>query len=510
MVNLLWSWLGVCATLVTGIVVSPYLIRKLGAEGYGLWALSFALVEYGVFLDLGFRSATVKYVAHYWATSEPGRVNEVLNTALLYAVIISASLFAFACIGSSHLDRIFNVSAGYVRQFRILVVLVALSWCLGFVFNNFAASLEAVQRFDLHSKVAVVGTILRAAGTLVLLFLGYGLIQIGMLVVGTQALAYTLYFVSFRSIFPQLRLSPRYASLNVLRLMSRFGIHTFVINVATLLVNQSAPLLIGHFLPAAAVGYYALPNRLLQYTGEAVGRAGIITNANTAELQARGETSGLPQLAIFANRYSVVLFMPMAIFLWIYGLPIFRLWVPAIAQYSAPLLPILLTGYMIAVVGQFSSAMLLQGLGRHQRYSRGLMAEAVLGVLVSMWAIPRYGVVGAAWVAASLMILNRGIFAPWLVSREMRFSYSAFLRAIYGRPVVAAIPTVAVAAAMRSFVLPGRSWSGIAAAAALIAACYYAMAWFLCVPPDHRMLLRAWMTRALHALGAARHSASTG
>lgn len=51
-VNLLWSWMGVCATLATGIFLSPYLIRKLGAEGYGLWALSFALVEYCVFLDL--------------------------------------------------------------------------------------------------------------------------------------------------------------------------------------------------------------------------------------------------------------------------------------------------------------------------------------------------------------------------------------------------------------------------------------------------------------------------
>src|SRR6266496_5963465 len=61
--NILWSWMGVAAGLFTGLLLSPYMIHKLGAEGYGVWAISFSLVEYCGFLDLGFRSAIVKYVA---------------------------------------------------------------------------------------------------------------------------------------------------------------------------------------------------------------------------------------------------------------------------------------------------------------------------------------------------------------------------------------------------------------------------------------------------------------
>jgi O-antigen/teichoic acid export membrane protein len=52
--SLLWNWMGVAAGLFTGLLLSPYLIAKLGPEAYGLWTLSFALVEYCSFLDLGF------------------------------------------------------------------------------------------------------------------------------------------------------------------------------------------------------------------------------------------------------------------------------------------------------------------------------------------------------------------------------------------------------------------------------------------------------------------------
>jgi hypothetical protein len=42
-------------------LLSPYLIRKLGSDAYGVWILAFGLIEYCWLFDLGFRSATVKY-----------------------------------------------------------------------------------------------------------------------------------------------------------------------------------------------------------------------------------------------------------------------------------------------------------------------------------------------------------------------------------------------------------------------------------------------------------------
>ncbi len=497
--SILWSWMGVAASLFTGILLSPYLIRKLGAEGYGVWTLSFALVEYGTFLDLGFRSAVVKYVAHYRAVEQPLGINQVINTGLLYSSLVSMGIFASTVLVSGSLHYFFHMSAAFEHSFRILIILVSLSWCVGFVFGLFGACLEAIQRFDLYNKATVVVTIARAAGIALLLYLGHGLIAIGVLTVVTQCVGYALYYILFRRVVVSLRVSPRYASVQTLRTMARFGIHTFFINVSSLLLNQGPPMLIGHFLPAAFVGFYQLPMKLIQYTSDAVARIGIITNANAAELHARGDSRAISQLATYANRYSLMLFMPLAIVFWIFGDRIFHLWVPSIAGFSAPLLPILLAGYMIAVVAQFSSGMLLQGLGRHQWFARGMLLESVVVFVLLVVVVPRQGILGSAWVIASCMVINRGILAPWLMSREIGLPFVSFVHSIYTWPVITAIPVAGLAYLLRISILPGYTWLQIFSVAVVVGVAYFSLAFFLCLPQDHRArltgLIRERMSR---------------
>jgi O-antigen/teichoic acid export membrane protein len=488
--------------LFTGFLLSPYLVRKLGPEGYGIWVLSFSLVDYYTFLDLGFRSATVKYVAHYWTLGDHDNVNAILNTGVLYAGVISAPLFLLIVLASNSFHKFFQISPALLPSFRLLIILVSLSWCLGFVFNTFNAALEAVQRFDLSNKVNVVTTVIRSGGTAVLLWLGYGLIGIGVLMVISQSIGYALNVVSFRRIFPQLKLSLRHASFRTLREMGRFGIHTFVLNSSSLFLSQSPPLIIGHFLPAAFIGFFSLPNRLIQYTGGAVSGIGSVVNANAAELQARGEKLALSQLAIYTNRYCLTLFMPLAIVFSFFGYQLFKLWVPTAVHFAAPLLPVLTIGYLIAVAGQYSSGMLLLGLGRHQWFARGQLIEAIICVCSLIYVTPRYGILGVAYVVAVCMIVNRGLFAPWLLSRELGLSFLAFMFSIYGRPILIAVPVAALAIWLRMTILPGVSWVQLFSASALVAGAYFIPAFFVCLADHHRAMLQRWVRARLSTGGS--------
>ena len=495
--NVFWNWLGVGVGIVSGVLLSPYMIHKLGPEGYGVWALSFSVVENYWFLDLGFRSAMVKYVAHYWARGELDKVQEVVNTAVAIAGITATVVFTAVAFGARHIDRFFQVSPEYRSSFFTLVLLISASWCFSAVFGLFGAGLESLQRFDLYNRILVITTTLRSPGTLILLYLGYGLVEIGILVVSSQVLGYLLHFYYFRKVVPTYRMSFRGARLAMVRQMGRYGIHNFLGNVSTQLANQGPSILIGHFLPTAFVGYFQIPVRLLQYTGEAVGRIGAITNSNTAELVAKGEHDALSQLAIYTNRYCVALFMPLAILFYSHGGAFFNLWLPKAASYAAPLLPILLTSYLISVIGQFSSGMLLMGLARYQWYSRGLFVEAV-AVFAGLWyVLPRYGILGAAWVTAIAMTLNRGLFLPWLVSRVMNFNYFWFMNSTYTRPFLAAAPVYALALWLSTTFLPGKTWLELALMAVIVGVLYYALAIMICLPPQHQALLRGWIARKI-------------
>jgi O-antigen/teichoic acid export membrane protein len=66
------------------VLLTPYIIRKLGDGRYGIWALAFALIEYVFLFDLGFRSAIVTFVSRYRVEGNIKRINEVINTSLGY------------------------------------------------------------------------------------------------------------------------------------------------------------------------------------------------------------------------------------------------------------------------------------------------------------------------------------------------------------------------------------------------------------------------------------------
>lgn len=495
--NVLWSWLGVAVTIASGIFLSPYLIRKLGDEGYGVWVLVFGLIENYWLFDLGFRSATVKYSAHYRATGEVGKINEVINTGVVYFSFVALVLFAGSIALSRHADRIFKVSPEYHASFAFLIALVGTSWAFGMIFNIFTACLEGFQHFGLSSRIAISATVARVVGMAILLFLGYGLVALGILVVASQVLAYALSAIALRRVFPEQRFSLRMARFAMFRQMVSYGVHTLTGGVATQLLNQGAPLLIGHFRPAAFVGYFSVPVRLLQYTGDAVDRVGLITSSNAAELTAKEEHDAIPRLGMYVNRYCLTLFLPMAIFLFFYGRELIRVWIrkPDFVAMSAPLLPVLLIGTTLAIAGQVNSSSILYGMAKHRGYARGLLVEGIALAAALYFVVPRYGIIGAAWVTSVLMVLDRGIFTPWLLCRHLDFDFVLYMRSIYLRPMLVAIPVAAFAYSLRSAVLPGNNLVQVLAAGAAIAALFYPLAFFLCVDGKHRPLALRWIAR---------------
>jgi len=494
--SVVWNWAGVSISLITGFLLSPYLFRKLGPEGYGIWALSFSLIEYYWLLDLGVRSATAKFVAHHWTTAEPEQVSEVMSTAVSYSSLIAVLMLGLVTLLISPIQEFFHISPAYRDSFRTLLMLITLSWSLGLVFNLFSAALEAVQRFDVTNRITIITTGTRAVLWFVLLYLGYGIVALGVATLLNYCIMYVLNYYYFRKVLPDCRISLRHAGLPVLKKMWNYGVHTFLQTVSMMGLNQGPPILIGHFLPTEFVGFYNLPVRLLQYTVEFIGRIGVVTNVNAAALSAREESQPLAKLAEYANRYCLAIFFPLAILLWIYGPQFFLIWIgPSGAGQAAPLLPILLIGYLFAVVAQFSSSMLLLGLGKHQRYAKGLFVEAVLAVGALWVVIPRWGIIGAAWICAILMILNRGLLAPWLVARTLSIPFSHYMGTIYIRPIAAAAPVIAIAYLARATVLPGSNLLQMVAAGALIAVLYYSLAYLICLDQAHRSLLETWLRR---------------
>jgi O-antigen/teichoic acid export membrane protein len=337
----------------------------------------------------------------------------------------------------------------------------------------------------------------RSVGCALLLYLGFGLRELGVTLVIGQFAGNLLAMLAFRSVFPQMRLERQYLSLSLAREMWAYGVHSFVANVSNLLLNQGAPMVIGHVGSVAMVGFFTFPSKLLSYSVDAVTRIGLVTRSNVVEMQTKGDEESIYRLGIYLNRYCVTLFVPLVMFLLVYGSELLHIWVKdqAMAEAAGPLLPVIALTTMFAVAGQYNSTSMLYGLARHDRMAKGLLVEGLVGLLGIWLVLPHFGLMGVACVVGLLAVADRGILVPWLVCHALRRSFVEYMAGIYVRPLATAIPVLLAARAIKAMGVAGTSWPQLIGMGAFCAAGVFLPAFFTCMTREHRDLM-------LHSLGA--------
>lgn len=497
-INVLWNWLSVGANLFTGIFLTRYMIRKLGDQRYGTWTLVFSLIEYVFVFDLGFRSAIVNFVSRFRAQDDDAGINEVINTALFYftGVAVLGACLTLALAGQGY--RFFQIAPEDRADFTFLLLLLGFTWAAGVISSIFQASLEAFQQFKTYNHIFIVMMVLRASGCAVLLYLGRGLRGMGISVVAAQCLGYVLMFATFRRAFPALRFSRCFVRWERWKEMAHFGVRTLAAGLALLFLNQGPPLLIGHYSPAAFVGYYTLPSRLLNYAVEMICRVGFVTAPKTAELYALGRNDQIVRMGTYINRYSLSLFLPLSIFMAVFGRELLALWLgPAFAEHSGPLLPIFAISVALAVAGQFNSSSIVYGIGKHGPFALSMIVESLATLAGIAIVLPRYGLFGTACLVALLTVVNRGLITPWIVCHQLHYSYAGYMLGIYARPIISTLPLLGLAIWIKSFWLSGRTWFELGTAGAIIGVTGLFLCVFTCIEADHRVMLRDMILRRL-------------
>lgn len=488
--NVFWSWLGVLFSIASSLLLSPFIIHRLGDERYGIWVLVYSMVEYYGLVDFGFRSAVCKYAAHFRATGEIRQLEEVVATALFYfsgaGVIIIAGSIVLAWLSS----RFFPISPQNLPAFRFLIILTGVIEGLGVLANTCTAVIEAYQRFDITNRIFVTANAVRVLGSFTVIYFGFGLRPLGGCVLFGQLLGYALTYRAMRRLLPGCSFSFRRATRAMARQLFGYGRHTFMANISLMVLNQDAPILIGHYLSAAFAGYFVYSLRLVTYSVELVGRLGLVTGSKTAELCAHGDRAGIARMAVLVNRYSLLLFLPIAAYLSIFGRQLLTVWInPSFASHGAPLIPILGAGIVIAVAAAYNSISILYGLGLHSSLARAVFVEAIASVVGLIYVIPRYGLIGAAWVVAGLLILSRGIVVQWAVSRHIGMRFTEYLGSIYRGPLLVATPVVGLTWLVNHALSAPATWPVVLGGGAVMAVCYYGIAFFFALDPNHRSLI---------------------
>ena len=447
------SWFALGVNVVVGIFLSPYILHRLGDTAFGLWILIFSATGYYGLFDLGIRSSIIRYVAKYSATDEPEELDRLASTALFTYSGIGLLTMAITLIGSHYMNSIFRIPADFVGTARWLLLMVGASVSLGFPLGMFGGILEGLQRFYLLNFTSTSSTLLRALLIVLALRHGRGLLTVAFITVSLPLLAG---LINAAAVFPlvRLRLGAEYVRWSSLRRIASYSGTTFLIIIAQRLRFKTDAVVIGAFVSAAAITYFTIGSRLVDYASEMVSSLAQIFVPMSTQSHAKGDLEGLRKILIVGNRACAYIVFPITAIFTILGKSIIEAWVgPKYVATSYPILLVLLYP-MTLMLAQSASGRTLWGMAKHRALAWVVLAEGVSNLVLSVILVRPYGIMGDAVGTAIPLVCSQIFFLPGHLCRLLRIKIWTYLYGAYAFPLGLCIPLVAVLLLMQRWFIP--------------------------------------------------------
>lgn len=434
------NWLALITTMVVAFLMSPFLVHRLGNTVYGVWILVVGAVSYMNLLDLGLRGAVARFVTKAQTNGDHQGASEAASAGLWLRIWICAVVAIGGCLLAVFFPRVWHVPPALETSASLAVLLVTCTLVITLAGGVFGAVLVALHRFDLQSSVQIGQTILRAAGTLWLVGHGHGIVAIAALELSVASIANCTIVLMALRVYPQLHLVLRRPRRDVLGKLWSFSAASFTILAAYQIIWYTDNLVVGSFVSASAVTFYAIGGSLVVYLRELVTSMSTTFTPLATSLDAEARKDALRQLLLQGTRAVLILTLPVAVALVIRGKTFITLWMGApYGPSSGHVLQILVVA-QVFVLANATSLGIAYGMARHRNVAVWAVFEAFANLALSVVLVRRLGINGVAWgTLIPSLIVSVFLWPPYICS-VLQVSMWRYIRDAWIRTALPALP----------------------------------------------------------------------
>ena len=138
------NWIAMAVGMVVPFFLTPFVIRHLGVTAV-------STVSYLNLLDMGLRSAVIRFVSKAEAQKKLEDATSAIGAALWVRVLISGGVAVLSIILALVFPHLFKIPADLQRAAQITVLMCALGVAFTLISGVFGAVLAAPTRFDVLS-----------------------------------------------------------------------------------------------------------------------------------------------------------------------------------------------------------------------------------------------------------------------------------------------------------------------------------------------------------------------
>lgn len=390
----LWTLGGSILPFAVSFVSTPFIIRFLGAEGYGVLLLVGLIPTYFSFADFGMGMASTKFASEAFGQGDREREREVVWTAATIAALASLVIAIPIFLFSYRIVAALNVPEHLLSQASIALKIASAAFVIGIVASVLNSPMLARLRMDLNTVTGAVPKILLATITPFILYLGGGIVGAvaWALIIGAAALIGVFYF-SCR-LLPGL--SKPIFNRQLVHPLVKFGGALVISGVAAVLLVNLEKLILVRVTSVQTLAYYGVASALAGAAimfGTAMQQSLVPAFSQLLEPSRKEELERLFSRTI---RMNLIGMAPAFAFLFVIAGPFFTLWAgPDFGRESTVPFYVMIVALLFNLCA-YVPVSVLMARGRTDVFAKVYWIELVPYIALTALLTARFGAIGAA------------------------------------------------------------------------------------------------------------------
>lgn len=425
-----------------GLLYTPYMLRCLGQNEYGLYSLVASVIAYLTILDFGFGNAIVRYTAKFRTEGHLTKQWEMFGMFLIIYSIIGVIALCGGSLLYFNVDTLFDrtMSPEDLAQARTMMVFLIVNLAFTFPFSIFGSIITAYEDF-IFQKVVQITRILLCTGTLiVLLYWGYK--AVAMVIVQTVFNIGTL-FCNFLYCRYRLKIKIWFRKFDwtFLKEVIIYSFWIFLNAIMDRIYWGTGQFVLGSISGTIAVAIFSVAITLQgMYMMFSTSLAGVLLPRITAMVTRNKSDKEISDLFISTGRLQAIIMLLILSGFTVFGKGFINLWAGSDYSASYSITMIFFVTLFIPLIQNVGLSILQ---ARNQMKFRSLcyVFIAIVSLGCQIWLSDIMGALGCAIAIGGALLLGQGVVMNIYYAVRQHLDIMKFWKEIGGMMIVPTILT---------------------------------------------------------------------
>ena len=445
LLNLLARYSAELIVLITGFILTPFLIRHLDNKLLGLQVVVQNTLQLFLLVGSALVAGTTRSAMLAYLRRDEGNWRSTLGATVWLLAAAALLTLAGTLLLLIFAGELLRLPPEILAPARWVILIIGVCSALNYLLTFWEIPVYIRQSFYLPELLRGLSALIAAGGALILFKLWAPSILIWVILsVGVLLILRLFVLVPWaRKAMPELRLQwPRTSWREIKELVSFSGM-SFIGSLGYLLFYATDSLIITNLLGVGLVLVYNVAQRWDPYIRQLVSASAGFLGPSLTALVAKNDTAGLQNLVLRSVRLGLLLAGYPIIILLVFAWPFVHYWIDVrtgsnFADQAAPILRLLLGGLFFTVPAMMSFQALF-ALGNIKEASISTLVAGAFNILLSILLVKYFklGLMGVAWGTVVALSLKNVIYWPFIIRKYCGLGISTMLKSLI-RPFAAA------------------------------------------------------------------------